>query len=80
MIAAILYIVGILVALLMVEFRRRRKTDAWLRVVPQQMAAGIQEAPRKERELEERPSRMPTADVAGPSPTPRIASPQDRAA
>lgn len=40
MIAAILYILGILVVLLMVEFRRRLKTDVWLRVVPQKMAAG----------------------------------------
>ena len=59
MIAAIFYALGIVVVLFVLGFGRRRKSDRWVRVIPQQMADRTQEARRDTRKQEERAISMP---------------------
>lgn len=68
MTAAILYVLGVIIVLFVLGFERRRRSDRWARVIPQQLAGRAQEARREKRKQEERPSAMPVANVAGTLP------------
>lgn len=68
MTTAILYVLSIVVILSILGLQRRRKSDRWVRVVPQQMAERTQEARPRERKQEERPSPMPTANAGDAIP------------
>lgn len=68
MIAAILYALGIVLVLFVLGFERRRKSDRWVRVIPQQMADRTQGTRRQTREQEERVTSMPVPTAAGTLP------------